>query len=154
MNLMAVRWCRLYKGTEAELSIEDEIAALGVPYRTQFPGFLYGVRYFVDFYLPTLGLVIEVDDPSHDREDKQEADRQRTADLEVAWGVRVVRCTNEEAINDPFGTVRRVLHEAGKWPIPSRTPRMSESLPQPRKAPQKAKREAKSAALQSRRKRS
>lgn len=151
MNLMAVRWCRLYRGTAAELSLEDAIAQLGVPYRNQFPGFLYGVRYFVDFYLPTLGLVIEVDDPSHDRSDKQIADIERTADLEDAWGVTVVRCTNADAIDNPHGTLRRLLTEAHLWPLPQRTPRLASALPEQKKAPQKARREAKS--VETRRKR-
>lgn len=150
---MAVRWCRLYRGTAAELALEDAIAALGVPYRNQFPGFLYGVRYFTDFYLPTLGLVIEVDDPSHEKAEKIEADAERTADLERAWGVAVVRCTNQEALEDPHGTVRRLLREAELWPLPTRTPPIRTRLPESKKAPQKIKREAKSAALRAKRKR-
>jgi len=149
-NPMSMRWCRLYKGTAAELALEDAVAALGVPYRNNFPGFLYGVRYFADFYLPTLRLVIEVDDPSHDKLEKMESDAQRTADLAAAWGVRVVRCKNEEAINDPKGTVERLMREAGC--SFERLPKMSEALPTPKKAPQKIKREAKSAALRAQRK--
>lgn len=151
-NPMSMRWCRLYKGTAAELALEDAVAALGVPYRNNFPGFLYGVRYFADFYLPTLRLVIEVDDPSHDKLEKMESDAQRTADLAAAWGVRVVRCKNEEALNDPHGTVRRLVAEAGYVGVPAHLPKMSQALPTPRKAPQKIKREAKSAALRAQRK--
>lgn len=147
---MAVRWCRLYRGTEAELALEDAVAALGVPYRTQFPGFLFGVRYFVDFYLPTLGLVIEVDDPSHERNDKREADAERTKELQKEWGVMVLRCTNEDAINDPHGTVRRMMADFGIQPSTARKT-MAQALPKRKPAPQKAKRAAKSAALQAKR---
>ena len=63
----------VYVGGAFQPALEDAVAALGVPYRTQFPCFLYGLRYFLDFYLPTLGVVIEVDDPSHNRLDKSEA---------------------------------------------------------------------------------
>jgi len=148
---MAVRWCRLYRGTEAELALEDAVAALGYPYRTQFPGFLFGVRFFVDFFLPTLGLVIEVDDPSHDRDDKQQADAERTAELEKEWGVRVLRCTNDEAIDDPHGTVKRLMAEAGIRPGPRAT--MAAALPKRKPAPQRARRAAKSAETRAKRKR-
>lgn len=152
-NMMAVRWGRLYEGTPAELALEDAVAALGVPYRTQFPGWKFGVRSFPDFYLPTLGLVIEVDDPSHEKLEKMEADAERTDNLNREWGVRVVRCKNEEALNDPHGTVQRLLRQAGLWPLPERLPRVRDALPPLRKAPQKIKREAKLAAIRADRKR-
>lgn len=152
MNPMSARWCRLYKGTESELSLEDAVASLGVPYRTQFPCFLYGLRYFLDFYLPTLGVVIEVDDPSHDRLEKVEADAERTAALEKEWGVRVLRCTNDEALNDPHGTVKGLMKRAGIDPSQFRANRLAEHLPQPKRAPQKARRESVSAARRSQRK--
>lgn len=138
---MSMRWGKLYKGTPAELSIEDAVAELGVPYRTQFPGFLYGFRFFPDFLLPTLRLVIEVDDKSHNKTDKMLADADRTERLEE-MGWRVVRCTNEEALNDPRGTVRAMLGSVGLWPLPARRPLLVDSLPSPRKAPQKERREA------------
>lgn len=143
---MTMRWCRLYKGTPAELAIEDAIAALGVPYRSQFPGFLYGFRYFCDFLLPTLKLVIEVDDPSHNRADKILSDEDRTTYLETQQGWTVVRCTNEEALSDPHGAVRRMLTSAGLWPLPTQLPKLAASLPTPKKCPKKIKRDAKMAA--------
>lgn len=149
---MSMRWGRLYKGTPAELALEDAIAALGVPYRSQFPGYLYGFRFFPDFFLPTLGLVIEVDDHSHERADKMLADAERTAELEE-YGWRVVRCTNDEALVDPHGTVRGLLSSVGMWPLPNRLPPVAQALPKPKKCPQKIKREAKSAARRSSRSR-
>ncbi len=140
--MMASRWARLYKSTPAELALEDAVAALGVPYRGQFPGWLYGLRYYPDFILPTLGLVIEVDDDSHREKKKAEEDEQRSRDIEDKWGYRVVRCTNEEALEDPSGTVKRLLSEAGLWPLPSRTPPIREALPQVHRAPQRNRREA------------
>lgn len=150
MNIMAMRWGKLYKGTPAEKSLEDAVAALGVPYRTQFPGYLYGFRFFPDFLLPTLGLVIEVDDSSHGRAAKIMADADRTEELE-ARGFTVVRCTNEEALSDPHGSVRRMLVEAGMYPLPTGRSRLADSLPKVKKAPQKERRAAKSAALKRKR---
>ena len=154
MSMMHIRLGRLYRGTRAELSLEDAVAELGVPYRPQFPGFLYGVRAFPDFFLPTLGLVLEVDDPSHNREEKRQEDAERTRELHAAWGVRVVRTTNEKALNDPRGAVRVMLAEAGMWPIPAsiRRRRVAECLPRTKSAPQKARRQAKSVALRAARK--
>lgn len=145
-NPMSMRWCRLYKGTPAELALEDAVAALGVPYRTNFPGFLYGARSFPDFYLPTLDLVIEVDDPSHAKPEKQEADEIRTETLGRLWNVRVVRCTNKDALSDPRGTVRAMLKSVDLWPIPEALPRLAASMPTPKKAPRRERRAAKSAA--------
>lgn len=148
---MASRWCRLYRGTPAELAMEDAVAALGVPYRNNFPGFMYGTRSFPDLYLPTLALVIEVDDPSHNKADKIIADAERTEALELAWGVRVVRCTNDEALEDARGTLKRLLSSVGLWPLPSRLPSLRQSLPQSRKAPQAVRRASRSAATKARR---
>ncbi len=150
---MAMRWARLYKGTPAELVLEEAIAALGIPYRTQFPGYLYGLRFFPDFYLPTLGLVIEVDDRSHLKAEKVEADAERTAELHREWGVQVVRCTNDEALADPHGTVKRLIRQAGHDLTDIRTPSLASSLPVPKKAPQKNRRESLSQARQAKRQR-
>lgn len=150
-NPMAMRWNRLYKGTPAELALEDAIAALGVPYRTQFPGFLYGFRFFPDFLLPTLGLVIEVDDDSHTRAAKKIADAERTEFLEESQGWKVARCTNDEALNNPREAVRAMLESVGMWPLPARLPRLADSMPRPKKCPKKERRAAKSAARQRKR---
>ncbi len=146
---MAIRWGKLYEGTPSEKVLEDAVAALGVPYRTQFPGWKYGARFFPDFFLPTLGIIIEVDDSSHDH--KTEADAERTATLEEVWGARVVRCTNEQAQRDPHGTVRALLASIGLWPIPSGLPKLADALPKTRKAPRKERRNAKVAARRRRR---
>jgi very-short-patch-repair endonuclease len=115
-NVMATRAGKLYRDTTpAELSLECEVARLGVPYRIQFPYYLWGVRYFPDFVLPTLKVVIEVDDESHNRRVKQEADAVRTEELN-ALGWEVVRCTNREALEQPRETVRRLLASIGRDP--------------------------------------
>lgn len=141
--MMASRWCKLYKGTPAELALEDAVAAIGIPYRTQFPLFMFGARYFPDFLLPTIGLVIEVDDPSHNTAEKRALDEQRTEVMRQMYGWRVVRCTNEEATNNPTGTVRRLLLEAGVSLPNSR--RLRDCLPEPRSCPKKDRSPAQSA---------
>lgn len=136
-NSMASRWCNLYKGTVAEKALEDALAAVGVPYRTQFPCFLFGLRYFPDFVLPTLQLVIEVDDDSHKKKTKE--DKERSDALKERYGWDVVRCTNSEAINNPAGAVERMLLDAGYWPVPEgiRGLKIADFLPTPAKTPKK-----------------
>lgn len=144
MNIMAMRWGRLYEGTPAEHSLEDAVASLGVPYRTQFPGWKYGCRFFPDFILPTLGVVIEVDDSSHDRTKKKLEDADRSETIMDVWEWVVVRCTNEEALRDPYGTVHRLMKRLKLWPIPEGLPRLKDALPALRKAPRKDVRSTKS----------
>lgn len=128
-----MRWCRLYKGTKAELALEPAVARLGVPYRTQFPLFLYGGRYFPDFVLPTLLLVIEVDDPSHDDPKKQAEDAERTAELKKRWGWSVIRIPNKDAIENPRAALKRAL---AQLPRPIREVPLASGLPV---APERAK---------------
>lgn len=149
---MHMRWSRLSRCTPAELALEDAVAALGVPYRVQFPGFLYGVRFFPDFLLPTLGVVIEVDDPSHNTAEKREADEERSRALAAAWGVAVVRCTNDEALTRPAEAVATMLRSINMWPLPaSYRPRVAHALPKVSKCPPKARRAALAAARNKRR---
>lgn len=116
---MASRWCTLYRGTDAEHAIEPAIAALGTPYRTQYPLFLFttDLKFFPDFVLTEKRIIIEVDDDSHLTKRKKAADALRTAAL-VKAGYRVVRCSNEEALSDPRGTVARLMEEAERTPVP------------------------------------
>jgi len=108
MSLMLQRWARLHNLTEAERSLEPAVASLGVPYRVQNP--LWALGLFPDFSLLSQKLIIEVDDPSHAR--KRKADAERTAKLNRA-GWRVFRCSNDEALTDPYGTVDRLMKAAG-----------------------------------------
>lgn len=140
-NPMSMRWGQLYKGTDAERSLEDAVAALGIPYRTQFPGYIYGSRYFPDFVLPTLQLVIEVDDDSHNKAEKMLDDAERSESIEAKYGWTVVRCTNAEALSDPHGAVQRLLMDQGYWPIPEgiRSLKIADFLPKVEKCPPKGK---------------
>lgn len=113
---MAGRAGKLYRDvTLAEIKMEEAVAKLGVPYRIQFPYYLWGVRFFPDFLLPTLKLIIEVDDESHNERKKKEADEQRTQELN-ALGWTVVRCTNQEALDDADNTLKGMLIQAQRNP--------------------------------------
>lgn len=106
-NLFLTRWARLYVDpTRAERALEPAIAALGVPYRAQHPVFAAGA--ILDFAVLGPRLAVEVDGPSHRTAKAREKDAARTAKLE-ARGWTVVRCTNEEALADPHGTVARLI---------------------------------------------
>lgn len=119
-NLFLLRWAKLYSNpTDAEAAIEPAIASLGVRYRFQHP--MFGLRLFPDFILPDYRVVIEVDDRSHYTKKKREADAERTERLNNG-GWTVVRCSNEEAEENPYGAVDRMMQEAG---LPLRTRRES-----------------------------
>lgn len=105
-NPMPGYWAENYKGTPAELALEPFVAALGVPYRTQLPLWLFSsLKFFPDFALPTIGWVIEVDDDGHKTTEAE--DHARTLKLETL-GYRVVRCTNEEALHEPQKVMLRL----------------------------------------------
>ena len=54
-------------------------------------------NYIVDFYVKTLGLVVEIDGLIHDR--KKEYDDKRQKDLE-SYGLKVFRITNHDVLNN------------------------------------------------------
>jgi very-short-patch-repair endonuclease len=104
-------WAGAYSNpTPAEAALEPAVAGLGLPYRFQHP--IWNLRYRVDFAFPSHKVVFEVDDPSHTQKAKRMKDRQRTEKLAKA-GWKVYRCTNDEALKDPKGTVHRLALEAG-----------------------------------------
>jgi len=117
MSLMLKRWAKLYSDpTPAEKALEPFVASLGRPYRFQHP--LWSLGYFPDFVLLADKVIIEVDDPSHKRRERLLKDEERTQKL-VRAGWHVVRCTNQQALDDPRGTVDRLLAEVG---LPYRCP--------------------------------
>lgn len=106
-DFFLLRWAKLYSNpTPAEASIEPAIAALGIPYRFQHP--LWGLKIFPDFVLPRLKIVIEIDDPGHNKTAQRKKDADRTAKLNRS-GWKVVRITNEEALEDPYDAVDRII---------------------------------------------
>ncbi len=109
-DFMLARWAKLYKLTDAEKALEPALARRGYCYRVQHP--IWALGYFLDFALPQHKIAIEVDDESHRTKAKKAADAKRTARLARA-GWTVVRCTNEDALTDPDGTVSRLLQAAG-----------------------------------------
>jgi len=136
---MGEYWKTLYRGTPAEHAIEPAVAALGIPYRTQYPFFLWGTKFFPDFLLPTIGVILEVDDDSHDEDEKKAADALRTAAFEKL-GYVVVRCTNAEAETKPTETVRRLILSAGLLQrtgpgLPPPPPRTKRRKKKPKQAP-------------------
>ncbi len=80
---------------------------------------LYGLRfrrqqpigsYIVDFYCPAARLVVEVDGETHIGRDA--ADRRRTAYLEKQ-GLKVLRVTNDEVLQDLEAAAMAILEAAG-----------------------------------------
>jgi hypothetical protein len=64
-------------------------------------------NFIVDFYCPQLKLVIEVDGAGHFTEQGKAYDRQRTKILE-GYGLRVIRFTNDEVLDNIEGVWERI----------------------------------------------
>lgn len=75
---------------------------LGFRFRPQHPIDIF----IADFYCHPLKLVIEVDGGIHKTKEQREYDIGRTGELN-AWGIEVIRFTNEEIEND----ISQVLKE-------------------------------------------
>lgn len=108
-------WALYHRGVPAEVSFEPAVASLGRVYRTNHP--FKGGKYFGDFVLLLDGVILEVDGESHRRKGAPEADAARDANL-LKSGWRTLRCLNEDALSDPYGTVDRLMRDAG---LPWRT---------------------------------
>jgi very-short-patch-repair endonuclease len=65
------------------------------------------LNFIVDFYCPALGLVVEIDGPSHTAAADIEYDRYRQEKLE-SLGYDVIRFTNEAVINSPDDVVEGI----------------------------------------------
>ena len=72
-------------------------------------------HFIVDFYLPSLKLVVEVDGDSHFSDEGKARDAERTGILE-GHGLRVVRFTNAEVLHNLEG-VCEVLRGAVSPPL-------------------------------------
>jgi very-short-patch-repair endonuclease len=70
-------------------------------------------RFIVDFYCPAANLVIEVDGPIHDQ--SREMDRARQDFLE-SLGLRVVRFSNDEVLQDRDAVLNRIREAANDLP--------------------------------------
>jgi very-short-patch-repair endonuclease len=68
-------------------------------------------HFIVDFYCPTLKLVIEIDGESHFTEEGQDYDRERTQRLE-GYGLKVLRFTNQQVLKcfeDVCGEIQALI---------------------------------------------
>ena len=81
----------------------------GLQFRRQHP---IG-RFIVDSYCVRVGLVVEVDGAVHASLDAQMTDAERDAYLE-SMGLRVLRFTNDEVINELSLVIDRIKDEAAK----------------------------------------
>jgi very-short-patch-repair endonuclease len=67
-------------------------------------------HFIVDFYCPSLKLVIEIDGDSHFTAEGQAYDQERTQKLET-YGLRVVRFTNQQV----FQEFKSVCEQLERW---------------------------------------
>ncbi len=67
-------------------------------------------HFIVDFYCASLKLVIEIDGDSHFTDEGRAYDLERTRVLE-GYGLRVLRFTNDEVLNNFEGVCQRIWEE-------------------------------------------
>jgi len=77
---------------------------LGVKFRRQHSFF----NFIVDFYASEIKLAVEIDGLSHESDQEKNYDAYRQAKIETL-GVRFVRFTNQEVINDAGIVMERLL---------------------------------------------
>ena len=75
-------------------------------------------QYIADFYCHGKRLIVEVDGMIHNQSQASENDENRTAELE-RFGIKVIRVTNEEIIEDIDKVLNNILNELGKPSYPS-----------------------------------
>jgi len=85
----------------------------GLRFRRQHPA----GRYVLDFFCPSERLAVEIDGEAHDRGDRPVHDAARDKWLE-AQGVRVLRISAREVLNDLDAVVRHITHIANPPPPP------------------------------------
>ena len=69
-------------------------------------------QYITDFYCPSLKLVLEIDGQSHDTDEAQKRDRERTESLFEARGLRVIRLRNEFVRVATYAEIRQAIRQA------------------------------------------
>ena len=79
-------------------------------------------HYIVDFYLPQVGLVIEIDGEQHFTEEGKQYDAHRDAVLQ-GYGLRVLRIANQEVLHYFEGVAKKILAALeGNPPSPGPSP--------------------------------
>jgi very-short-patch-repair endonuclease len=73
-------------------------------------------NFIVDFFCAQLGLVIEVDGESHFTDEGKDYDWERTQILE-GYGLKVLRFSNDEVLQDWEGVCRRIEEEIPPTPL-------------------------------------
>jgi very-short-patch-repair endonuclease len=89
-----------------QTALETEVAKLAVPYRIQHP--FPGAYAVVDFFIPSLGLILEIDGKEHRRGEKLEKDQIRDAKL-AKMGYVTVRLRNEDVDENPEAAFKEAL---------------------------------------------
>ena len=90
-------------------------------------------HFIVDFYIPKLKLVIELDGGIHNKEEIAEYDKQRTLFLEV-YELEVIRFKNEEVMNNIDAVCEKISLKLDKIvsPLASRSPLVKGGRPKDR----------------------
>lgn len=87
------------KETPAEKRFEKFLIQNSIEYEKQkkLIGY-FGKIYFVDFFIPSRCLIVEIDGGYHNSEEQTKKDTIRTTDLTLNTGYRLIRLTNNETL--------------------------------------------------------
>jgi len=84
----------------------------GLKFRRQHPI----EPFIIDFYCPSANLAVELDGESHDDRQAYDADREQFLRM---LGVKIIRVTNDEVIQNLDGVAEFILRESTQSPIES-----------------------------------
>lgn len=114
----------IMNATKSELSVKTVFDSSNVSYVFQQPFVtLNGNIYFVDFYIPSLDIGIEVDGGYHTTKEQRIKDLERTIELEESFKIRIYRIDNSDTSYEKLlqhclsDIIYRRKNELGKWDI-------------------------------------
>lgn len=115
MSLVADKYRKdlIKKQTNSEKVFKAKLKSLGIKYEFQKIVFDGDKFYIVDFYIPKLKLVIEIDGGYHTTKDQIYKDKVRISRLSILGYKRVSRFTNEEAISIKDFKIKEILNKYG-----------------------------------------
>ena len=95
--------------TEAEKTLWHAISKgqVGVKFRRQHPI----DRFIADFYCHEARLIVEVDGGYHLHHTQREHDENRSAEVALVYGLKVIRFTNEEIMTKTNEVVEKIKEE-------------------------------------------
>lgn len=94
-----------FSANKYEHQLGSYLLSHNVPFIHQAPFIINGKIYFLDFFIPSLRIALEVDGPSHDSMLKREKDKGRDLDFK-SIGIKTIRISNSECDSFQYLDIR------------------------------------------------